>query len=509
MPYHPDINDQTMLANIASIELPPVIVTLSAWLHSQPDSELERMSIVRPLINDREFYPRIILGEYFRAQFLEVVQLAESRGHIIEVMAGCRVTDIKLEKNWIEIEAVSRQGDSNIYNVDHAVMATGHNWLETTEVTPGYFISPWPAPILKKIHNVPVGILGTSLSAIDAMMTVATGHGAFYRNVQGILEYEPFPNTESLTITLMSRKGVLPEADFYCPIPYEPTAICTGAAVAALIEKGPINLLNGVFDLFVKELYNSDPEYAAKIGISLLTVETFAKAYFSEREGSDPFTWAVKNLAEAVENKRLGHTVNWRYAILRMHEVIAQAVPYFNEVDLGRFHKYFKTVFVDNYATVPHQSIERILALRRAGKLEILRLGNDCQIDPATEAPGVTVTYEAASRAFPAFIDATGQAASSALNLPFPTLLSQGLIRKAKTPTHRLVITDEPDEVVETGGIDLDLAFRPKFQDNLSNKLYCVAISFLLHKLPFVQGITSANEIGGIVARAILEDVSV
>ena len=48
---------------------------------------------------------------------------------------------------------------------------------------------------------------------------------------------------------------------------------------------------------------------------------------------------------------------------------------------------------------------------------------------------------------------------------------------------------------------------RPKFEDNLCNQLYCAAISFLLHKMPFVQGITSAHEIGGIVSRAILEDI--
>jgi hypothetical protein len=48
---------------------------------------------------------------------------------------------------------------------------------------------------------------------------------------------------------------------------------------------------------------------------------------------------------------------------------------------------------------------------------------------------------------------------------------------------------------------------HPKFEDNLCNQLYCAAISFLLHKMPFVQGITSAHEIGGIVSRAILEDI--
>ena len=36
-PYHPDINDQAMLANIASIELPAICETLVAWLRRQSD----------------------------------------------------------------------------------------------------------------------------------------------------------------------------------------------------------------------------------------------------------------------------------------------------------------------------------------------------------------------------------------------------------------------------------------------------------------------------------------
>jgi len=39
-------------------------------------------------------------------------------------------------------------------------------------------------------------------------------------------------------------------------------------------------------------------------------------------------------------------------------------------------------------------------------------------------------------------------------------------------------------------------------------RLYCAAIAFLLHKEPFVQGITSARDIGETVGRAILSDIA-
>jgi hypothetical protein len=189
-----------------------------------------------------------------------------------------------------------------------------------------------------------------------------------------------------------------------------------------------------------------------------------------------------------------------------MHEVIARIIPQLDDEDLKRFHKHFKTVFVDDYATVPHESIKRLLALHRAGKLDVMALGNDYRIDTDRVERGAAVAVEGKTLSYAAFIDATGQHSMSADDIPFPSL--QGVVRKAQTVEARPIKEEgSPDVTVETGGIELDDAFRPIFPHNLSNKLYCAAISFLLHKLPFVQGITSAEEIGGIVSKAIVDDV--
>src|SRR3984885_15609970 len=67
-PYHPHINDQAMLANIASVELPAICETLVDWLRRQPDMELQRLNVERAAIREREFYPRVILGEFLQSQ---------------------------------------------------------------------------------------------------------------------------------------------------------------------------------------------------------------------------------------------------------------------------------------------------------------------------------------------------------------------------------------------------------------------------------------------------------
>lgn len=506
-PYHPAINDRAMLSNIASIELPPVCETLTHWLRRQSDEALNHLGIGRESIHDRAFYPRVVLGEYFQTQFLRLVEEGRARGHRVEVKASHRVSDIRLDESDIRLSVRTGDGREWHCHFDHVVLATGHDWPETTEIKPGYFMSPWPASALKTIPPCKVGILGTSLSGIDALISVSTRHGAFLLDEAGQLRYHPLPETEEFRVTMMSRKGILPEADFYCDIPYRPLRICTQEAVDQLILARPHGLLDALFELFRAELAACDPDYAAHIGLALLTVETLAPAYFRERQETDPFSWAARNLAEAERNSKLRRTVEWRYAILRMHEVIARAIPHLDEKDLERFHRHFKSVFIDDYATVPHESIRRLLALHAAGKLDIIALGAESDIDNAGLERGAAVHFDGQTRQFDAFIDATGQHALSARDLPFPTLMQQGLLRKAATRTGS-ALGGKDEGIVRTGGVDLDDRFRPVFEANATNRLYCGSISFLLHKLPFVQGIASAKEIGQIIAATILEDCS-
>jgi uncharacterized NAD(P)/FAD-binding protein YdhS len=80
--------------------------------------------------------------------------------------------------------------------------------------------------------------MGTSLSGLDAAMAVVMQHGEF-RDGKFILD----SGSEGLNITLMSRTGILPEADFYCPIPYEPLSVLT-ESVESEIAKGPDGLLD-------------------------------------------------------------------------------------------------------------------------------------------------------------------------------------------------------------------------------------------------------------------------
>lgn len=504
-PYRPGWNDPAMLSNIASIEIPEIEQSLIDWLEDQPRARLIRLGIDPDQMDERAFYPRVALGEYFLDQFNALIARARAHDVSVEIATSCRVTDMRAEGGRMMLSVTPTNAEPFERAHDRVVLATGHQWPEESEVRPGFFASPWPATSLQRIPATLVGIRGSSLTAIDSAVAVAGAHGNFIERDGCCIDYACNPGSEDLKLVMMSRKGLLPEADFFHPIPYEPLTICTAQAIADLIESHCDELLERSYALFKAELAWADPDYAAKVDLASLALEDFADAYYADRIARDPFVWAQRNLDEARANFESETVVGWRYAILRMHEVIAEIVPHLNVEALDRFNRYWKPVFVDDYATVPHLSIERLLALHRAECLDVLALGEQYKIDAHGELPGAAVVIGREHRHFPAFIEATGQRPLAIDAFPFQTLLDQGVVRD--------VASEHGDEALEgngredregsapkpPNGVAVDDAFHPTSDHPAASRLYCLSIPFILGRHPFIQGITSSHEMGKVV----------
>lgn len=488
-PYRPGWNDPAMLSNIASVEIPPLREPLVVWLDRQDDDRLRKLNIRRQQIDDRTFYPRVVLGEYFYDQFQAILEHAANKGIEVTVHTRCEVLDAESSDAGMKLSVRPQRGAVFDVRFDHVVMATGHQWPAEPQVRPGYFLSPWPASEIEKIPPCRIGIRGSSLTAIDAAVALAVSHGEFVQTEDGRLIYAPSQGTEDLHMTMLSRKGLLPEADFYFPIPYEPLHVCTPEAIAALIEAPEGDLLDDAYALFKEELALADPEYASKVGLSGLALEEFCDSYFAERIASDPFAWARKNLDEAQADYAACRTVAWRYAILRMHEVIQEIIPYLDDAGFARFSRCFKPVFVDDYATVPHESIMRMMALHDAGKLDVIAVGEDYRIDSHQPESGAMLQTDDGNTHFPVFIEATGQRALSAKDFPFPSLRGQGIIRDVAAK----------DAAGPSRGIVIDDQFHPVSSAIPADQLFCLSLPFIMGRHPFVQGITSSHEMGLVV----------
>ncbi|MES2666866.1 MAG: FAD-NAD(P)-binding protein [Pseudomonadota bacterium] len=477
LPYSPETSSKTMLANIASIEIPDVISTYLDWLERQPPARLRGYGLDPDDLDARQFTPRLLLGEYFRDQLMDLVDTARARGHSVTLCEATEVADVAVVDGLVWLTTDAGPLDQGF---DRVMLATGHVFPDEAAATRSYFPSPWSGLIEADVAAGKVGILGTSLSGIDAAMAVASQHGRFAGRGQAL---RFVPDADGLKITLMSWTGVLPEADFYCPIPYDPLLHMTPAALEQ--ARGAESVLDAVYALFQAELAQADPAYARAIGLDRLTPDSFTDAYFAEREAHDPFHWARENLAEVEHNKAHRITVPWRYAILRMHEQVEDLVPDFSDADRKRFDCGLKSVFVDNYAAVPSESIHRLLALRDAGVLGILALGQDYTLNH--DGAKTVIVAKGETHVFDTFIDARGQKALTTKDLPFPTL------RKA--------MLDAGCEIPE---VDEDYILTDPA--TVAGRIGFGAIPYLMHDRPFAQGITAAADIGAAMARSIRED---
>ena len=469
-PYSLETATKAMLANIASIEIPPLACDYLEWMRGLSDEALARFGIERARLDERLFTPRLMLGAYFNDQFEQLITRARAQGIKVTLCTETEVTDVVAREAGVEV--VTAAGGAVPF--DRVVLASGHSFPEDDALAGRYFPNPWSGLIQTEIPAVRVGVLGTSLSAIDAAMAVAGQHGRFRADGEGLV-FEGAP--EGLAITLMSRSGVLPEADFYCPIPYAPLDVMTPEALERALA-GPAPLDAG-FALFRAQITADDPDYAARVGLAQCGPDDFAPAYFAERLTRDPFGWALENLREVEENKRRRVTVAWRYAILRMHEVVEEILPHLGEEDRARFDAGLKRVFIDNYAAVPSESIRRLLALRAAGVLRVEALGQDYDLSVTPE--GTRIVTEEGSLAFDVFIDARGQTAMEAEDLPFPSL------------RHAVIAAGQEAPEVDGGYALCDVP-------GYGGRMVMAALPYLMHDRPFVQGITASAEIGAAIA---------
>ena len=92
-PYRPGWNDPAMLSNIASIEIPSLEESLIDWLEKQSKDRLRELDIEPFGLDERTFYPRIELGEFFYDQLQALLTRAQSRGITVSVKTSCRVLD--------------------------------------------------------------------------------------------------------------------------------------------------------------------------------------------------------------------------------------------------------------------------------------------------------------------------------------------------------------------------------------------------------------------------------
>lgn len=475
MPYRAGMNADDMLCNAFSREIPHVTQPLIDWLEKQPARELGSWELSVHELSPRAFYPRVLIGQYLQSEFRGVCERLRAAGHAITVSTRQRVTDIIPEEGGFTLRC-STEGGSRGSFCDDVVLATGHVWPTAPEIDGIELVSPWPYTNFTGLPPTEIGVLGSSLSAIDVVIALGGAHGDFEEQPGEQIRWLPGPHAEELKISMVSFEGIMPEGDFYYPYPYTPLTHITEEAVRAEVAAGPDGLLERIFALLCRELDHSDPDYLRELGGEARSIEGFGEAYFARRQRLGGLRAVKRDLAETRASMRQKRTIPHRYALLRGHESFERALRALSEHDYATFQQHLMPVFADCYAAVPHLSLARVIALYDAGVLTLHATGENSTFRRAKEG-GIEVSTADGEVRFDRLIDARGQAAHPLSALPFPSLVDR------MTGSDRAVI--EPFRLetgVEEGG-----------------RIYCLAMPQILDRYPFSQGLPNCHELSGIV----------
>ena len=308
-------------------------------------------------------YPRAIMGEYLKTRFQEAAQLAQDMGLAIRLYPASEVVDLRLNggKICLIIKDLLSENDFSS-DADRVLLATGH-WVGKNDQD-GYVTSPWPAEkLLRKIpKGAKVAVIGTSLSAIETLLTL-TSEGKYIRSQTGELVYEPPENSRKFF--LYSRRGLLPKVRG--KIGNYRNKFLNRKSLDRLLSGNRGNLkLDAVFNLLNSEL---EVAYGQTIDWEEIVNPT-----------GKPADLLQGYLDDAINGDGPHGELIWQTVLHQSFDMVRDVYLNLTIEDRKRFDKNYTSVFFSHAATQPTINAEKLLALMQAGIVEVYKLGENYRL---------------------------------------------------------------------------------------------------------------------------------
>jgi len=308
-------------------------------------------------------YPRAIMGEYLKTRFQEAVQLGRQVGLTVRLYSSSEVVDLRQKKGKIRLFVKNLSCD-NYFSVDahRVLLATGH-WFERNNQE-HYFNTPWPAEkLLRKIpKGEKVAIIGTSLSAIETLLTL-TSNGEFVRSPTGERIYRPPHNTR--TFCLYSRRGLLPKVRGKTG-KHKNKYLNRRNLDRLLTETGGILTLDGIFKLLNSELEDA---YGQPIDWEKII-----------NPSGEPADLLQGYLEDAIHGDGPDGELIWQTILVQSFDMVRDVYLNLTFEDRKRFDKNYTSIFFTHAASQPDINAEKLLALMKAGIVEVFKLGSDYRL---------------------------------------------------------------------------------------------------------------------------------
>jgi uncharacterized NAD(P)/FAD-binding protein YdhS len=525
MPYSAAGANNEHITNVSCNEIPPLVTPIVTWVQQLADSDVCNFDLNRDTFNEHKVLPRLLFGEYLRDQFDALLQRAVEIELVTNVHLDCTVTDIVDQpgRNTTLVEIA--HGLTREY--DFVVICTGHKWPRRTEGRiPGYFDSPYPPSKLVAPRNHSVAIRGSSLTAVDAIRTLARGSGTFERDADDNVTFVPAESAPEFRIVMHTRHGLLPCVRFHTETPQVGrAALIDDADIAANRARNDGFLtLDFIFERKFREpLREHDPDFYERI--KHMRVEEFVDAMLGLRESVDAFAFFKGEYAEARKSIKREQSIYWKEMLSALSFAMNYPAKHLSAEDMLRHQQVLMPLISIVIAFVPQSSCEELIALYDAGKLDLVSVGDDSRIEP-NAVGGATFHYtsdngEPVREAYATFVDCVGQLHLSVDDFPFNSLVRDGTVTPAtlkfRSRERAQAMAEDDgdisrnsagDYILKVKGIAIDDDFEVIGADGYANpRIYMMAVPYIGGYNPDYSGLDFGEEAGGRVVKKILRRV--
>lgn len=524
MPYSLEGANDEHITNVSGNEIPELVTSIEEWIQTVPKDTLSHFHIDPDKFNDYKVLPRLLFGRYLAAQFDLLLQKAKEIGMVTNLHLNSAVTDI-IDYPTQEMVMVEIAGNE-VYEYDHVIICTGHKWPVKHEgVIPGYYDSPYPPSKLSIKVNHPVAIKGSSLTAIDAIRTLARHNGNFDKDKDGKLFYKSAEDSAGFKMVMHSRQGLLPAIRFHLEDSHllKDSVLSHEQIENNRAENEGFLSLDFVFEKNFKELFkDKDPEFYSQI--KDMNIEEFVPLMMDLRERLEPFQLFKAEYIEAEKSIKRRESVYWKEILAVLSFAMNYPAKYLSAEDMQRLQKVLMPLISIVIAFVPQSSVEEMLALHEAGVLDIISVGDDSYTEPE-KMGGVVYHYtdensEVQSPYYKTFVDCVGQPHLSYDELPYPSLLSKKTVSPARLKfkdanaalkeiengNKKVEVDSQGNYTLQVPGITINDSFQAVDDYNaLNERIYIMAVPYIGGYNPDYSGLDFSEAASAAVGKSILK----
>lgn len=413
------------------------------WLKQNHSSLLKKLKLDNVDLYNRfkkkpkqsECYPRIWLGLYLKARFQQAIHDAKNFGIVLDIFTNTEVINITESNDSLTITYKNNiSATLSSIKVDHVFLTTGHWQAYPLNLSSTHYVpSIYDKAILKNtcLRANKIGILGASLSALDAAFSIM-----LYKKTLNV----PYQ------ITFLSRRGRLPT------VRGKQGKYINQFFTQSNIEKFIKNNqgyapLTDILKLFIQDL---ETIYQKKINLEQYL---FGTAYNKD------------TLKKEIEIAKYGDlsdgSCGWQTVLLKHFPTFIYAITHLNAEDKKLFHEKYDSVFFDFNSPIPLYNAERIWQLMDNNILNIITLGENYTISETEDKKFlISSTQLQSTLLFDALIDCRGfthDVRSADMKLA-SNLLDSGTIR---TITDKYTTTANSNKKLENYYLSYGIEINP------------------------------------------------